>query len=40
MAEGADIYPGPREEALPFFNSLGPKLSPWKGIGDFLQEMS
>ncbi len=40
MAEGHVIYHGPKEEVLPFFESLGFKLPPRKGIGDFLQEVS
>ncbi len=40
MAEGHIIYHGPKEEVLPFFESLGFKLPPRKGIGDFLQEVS
>ena len=38
MAESHVIYHGPKEDVLPFFERLGFKLPPRKGIGDFLQE--
>ena len=40
MAESHVIYHGPKEDVLPFFEHLGFKLPPRKGIGDFLQEAS
>ena len=40
MAEGHVIFHGPKEDVLPFFESLGFKLPARKGIGDFLQEVA
>ena len=39
IAEGHIVYLGPRERILDFFESLGFKLPPRKGIADFLQEV-
>jgi ABC-type multidrug transport system ATPase subunit len=39
LAEGHVVYLGPRERILEFFDSLGFKLPPRKGIADFLQEV-
>ena len=38
MAESHVVYHGPKEAVLPFFERLGFRLPPRKGIGDFLQE--
>ncbi|KAK0605209.1 hypothetical protein LWI29_024220 [Acer saccharum] len=40
LSEGYVVYQGPREDALEFFESLGFKLPPRKGVADFLQEKS
>ncbi|KAK0605080.1 hypothetical protein LWI29_022550 [Acer saccharum] len=40
LSEGYVVYQGPRADALEFFESLGFKLSPRKGVADFLQEKS
>ena len=40
MAESHVVYHGPKEDVLPFFERLGFRLPPRKGIGDFLQEAS
>ena len=34
------MYHGPREQVVPFFESLGFKLPPRKGTADFLQEIT
>ena len=34
------IYFGPKEGVVPFFNTLGYKLPPRKGVADFLQEVT
>ena len=34
------MYHGPREEALPFFASLGLTCPPRKAVADFLQEVT
>jgi hypothetical protein len=34
------VYHGPKEEVVPFFESLGFKLPPRKGTADFLQEIT
>jgi ABC-type multidrug transport system ATPase subunit len=39
LSEGHVVYLGPRERILEFFESLGFKLPPRKGIADFLQEV-
>lgn len=33
------VYHGPREEVMPFFNSLGFSIPHRKGVADFLQEV-
>lgn len=40
LSEGYVVYQGPRSEVLEFFESLGFKLPPRKGIADFLQEVT
>ncbi|CAM6058811.1 unnamed protein product [Sphagnum tenellum] len=40
LAEGHVVYLGPRERILEFFDSIGFKLPPRKGIADFLQEVT
>ncbi|KAK0603587.1 hypothetical protein LWI29_006502 [Acer saccharum] len=40
LSEGYVVYQGPREDALEFFESLGFKLPPRKGVADFLQEVA
>jgi hypothetical protein len=40
IAEGHIVYLGPRERILEFFETLGFKLPPRKGIADFLQEVT
>lgn len=37
LSEGQVVYHGPREEVMPFFNSLGFDIPPRKGVADFLQ---
>lgn len=39
LAEGHIVYLGPREDILEFFELVGFKLPPRKGIADFLQEV-
>ena len=39
-AVGCLVYHGPREQVVPFFESLGFKLPPRKGTADFLQEIT
>ena len=39
-AAGCLVYHGPREQVVPFFESLGFKLPPRKGTADFLQEIT
>lgn len=39
LSEGYMVYQGPREDVLEFFESLGFKLPPRKGVADFLQEV-
>ena len=34
------MYHGPREEALPFFSTLGLTCPPRKAVADFLQEVT
>ncbi|KAL1161231.1 hypothetical protein V6Z11_A07G119600 [Gossypium hirsutum] len=38
LSEGYMVYQGPRGKVLEFFESLGFKLPPQKGVADFLQE--
>ncbi|KAM5583255.1 ABC transporter G family member 31-like [Rosa sericea] len=40
LSEGYVVYQGPRAEVLEFFESLGFKLPPRKGVADFLQEVT
>ena len=40
LSEGHIVYHGPREEVLPFFESLGFQLPERKGLADFLQEVT
>jgi len=40
LSEGSLVFHGPREEVLPFFESLGFKLPERKGVADFLQEVT
>lgn len=40
LSEGYVVYQGPREDVLEFFESLGFKLPPRKGVADFLQEVT
>ncbi|BBN01006.1 hypothetical protein Mp_2g03890 [Marchantia polymorpha subsp. ruderalis] len=40
MSEGLVVYLGPRDGTLEFFETLGFKLPPRKGIADFLQEVT
>ncbi|XP_043723660.1 ABC transporter G family member 31-like isoform X2 [Telopea speciosissima] len=40
LSEGHIVYQGPRSEAVRFYESLGFKLPPRKGIADFLQEVT
>ncbi|XVF68990.1 hypothetical protein PTKIN_Ptkin11bG0045400 [Pterospermum kingtungense] len=40
LSEGYMVYQGPRENVLEFFESLGFKLPPRKGVADFLQEVT
>ena len=37
---GQIVYHGPKEQVMPFFNSLGFQLPERKGIADFLQEVT
>lgn len=39
LSEGYIVYQGPREDVLEFFESLGFRSPPRKGIADFLQEV-
>ncbi|EEF36755.1 ABC transporter G family member 31 [Ricinus communis] len=40
LSEGYMVYQGPRAEVLEFFESLGFRLPPRKGVADFLQEVT
>ncbi|KAK4275171.1 hypothetical protein QN277_018300 [Acacia crassicarpa] len=40
LSEGHVVYHGPRDKVLEFFESLGFKLPPRKGVADFLQEVT
>ncbi|XP_074289923.1 ABC transporter G family member 31 isoform X2 [Silene latifolia] len=40
LSEGHMVYHGPRADVLEFFESLGFKLPPRKGVADFLQEVT
>ncbi|KAF3454238.1 hypothetical protein FNV43_RR04685 [Rhamnella rubrinervis] len=40
LSEGYVVYQGPRAEVLAFFESLGFRLPPRKGVADFLQEVT
>ena len=39
ISEGYIVYLGPRDRILEFFESLGFRIPPRKGIADFLQEV-
>lgn len=39
LSEGYVVYQGPRAEVLEFFEGLGFRLPPRKGVADFLQEV-
>lgn len=39
LSEGYMVYQGPRAGVVDFFESLGFKLPPRKGVADFLQEV-
>ncbi|XP_015873783.3 ABC transporter G family member 31 [Ziziphus jujuba] len=40
LSEGYVVYQGPRAEVLEFFEGLGFRLPPRKGVADFLQEVT
>lgn len=40
LSEGYVVYQGRREDVVDFFESLGFRLPPRKGVADFLQEVS
>ena len=40
ISDGQIAYPGPREQVLEFFESMGFKCPERKGVADFLQEVS
>jgi hypothetical protein len=40
LCAGCLVYHGPREQVVPFFESLGFRLPPRKGTADFLQEIT
>jgi len=40
LSEGQVVYHGPREQVMPFFNSLGFDIPRRKGVADFLQEVT
>ncbi|CAL8470297.1 g9839 [Coccomyxa elongata] len=40
LSDGRLVYHGPKEEVVPFFESLGFKMPPRKGTADFLQEIT
>ena len=40
LPAGCLVYHGPREQVVPFFESLGFRLPPRKGTADFLQEIT
>ncbi|KAI3434296.1 uncharacterized protein J3R85_006768 [Psidium guajava] len=40
LSEGHVVYQGPRSDVLEFFESLGFRLPPRKGVADFLQEVT
>lgn len=39
LSEGYMVYQGPRAEVVNFFESIGFRLPPRKGVADFLQEV-
>ena len=39
ISEGYIVYQGPRADVVDFFESLGFRLPPRKGVADFLQEV-
>lgn len=40
LSDGQVVYQGPREHVLEFFESMGFKCPPRKGVADYLQEVS
>ncbi|KAG9445935.1 hypothetical protein H6P81_012063 [Aristolochia fimbriata] len=40
LTEGQTVFHGPRQEVLPFFESMGFKCPQKKGVADFLQEVT
>ncbi|KAF8113532.1 hypothetical protein N665_0049s0047 [Sinapis alba] len=40
LSEGYMVYQGPRQDVVGFFESLGFRLPPRKGVADFLQEVT
>ncbi|KAF9599142.1 hypothetical protein IFM89_035421 [Coptis chinensis] len=40
LSDGDIVYQGPREQVVEFFESLGFRLPPRKGVADFLQEVT
>lgn len=40
LSDGYLVYQGPRDEVVEFFESLGFRLPPRKGVADFLQEVT
>jgi hypothetical protein len=40
LVPGVVVYHGPREQVVPFFEGLGFRLPPRKGVADFLQEIT
>ncbi|KFK23406.1 hypothetical protein AALP_AAs61696U000200 [Arabis alpina] len=40
LSEGYMVYKGPRQDVVGFFESLGFRLPPRKGVADFLQEVT
>ncbi|KAL0674779.1 hypothetical protein Bca4012_002760 [Brassica carinata] len=40
LSEGYMVYQGPRQDVIGFFESLGFRLPPRKGVADFLQEVT
>ena len=40
FAAGQVVFHGPKDDAMPFFNSLGFQLPERKGVADFLQEVT
>lgn len=40
LSDGYIVYQGPRENVLEFFENMGFKCPPRKGVADFLQEVN